>query len=79
MHKCSEGFTWDCTQTGLHPLSKDWIVVARGGFYSYHIHQGNTSDKKKNKKKVKFYEYKKIEYFFLIWVQFCVGAIPHLP
>jgi hypothetical protein len=51
------------------------------GFYSYYIHQGNYSDKKKENlnKKVKLYAYKKIFFFFLkdrcnsVWVQFNVS------
>ena len=34
------GFTWYCTNF----LRIDFSV-ARGGFYSYYIHQGNKSDK----------------------------------
>ena len=53
------------------PLNKEYIlcieslkvgfVVAGGGFYYYHIHPGNKSDKeRKTVRKNKFYAYKKI-------------------
>ena len=50
-------------------------------FNSYYIHQGNKSDQERQiaNKKVNFYAYKKILYIFKRWVQFRVGAIPHLP
>ena len=60
----SPRFTWYCTH-----FLKIGFVVAGGVLYSYYIHKGNKSDKKKNcKKSVKFYAYKKI---FLK-----MGAIP---
>ena len=66
----------------LHPHGialtlKIGFVVAGGGFYSYYIHQGNISDKEREK--LSFMHTKKINEFFNKWLQFRVGAIPRLP
>ena len=64
------------------------LVVARGGFYSYYIHQGNKSDKERKiaRKKLSFMHTKRFHTLFKRWVQFKysnvqfrVGAIPRLP
>ena len=72
----SEGFTWYCNHTELHPLFLIGYVVAGVGFYSYYIHQGNKDRKKYCMKKVLCSQ--KDIIFFLRWVQFRVGAIPRL-
>jgi hypothetical protein len=56
-------------------------VVAGGGFYSYYIYQGNKSDKERKilTEKFSFMHTKRFNTFFKRWVQFRVGAIPHLP
>ena len=53
-------------------------MVAGGGFYSYYIHQGNKSDKKRKivRKMLSFMHTKSFNIFFKRWGQFRVGAIP---
>ena len=69
-----KGFT--CTH-----FLKVGFVVAWGDFYSYHIHQGNKSDKEREnvRKKISFMHTKGFNIFLKIWVQFPVCAIPRLP
>ena len=67
----------------LHPHGialtlKIGFVVAGGGFYSYYIHQGNISDKEREK--LSFMHTKKFNDFFKngcnsVWVQFHVYRI----
>ena len=68
------------TQNCTHFL-KIGFVVAKGGFYSYYIHQGNESDKERKilRKKLGFMHTKRFYTFFKRWVQFRAGAIPRLP
>ena len=60
--------TQNCTQ-----FLKIGFVVARDGFYSYNIHQGNKSDKERKivRKKVCFMHTKRFNAFFKK-----MGAIP---
>ena len=55
-----------------------WSPLARGGFYSYYIHQRNISDKERKIvwKKLSFKHTKRFNTFSLKWVQSRVGAIP---
>ena len=72
-----------CGSLGIAPtrncthILKIGIVVAGGGFYSYYIQQGNTSDKERIflKKKLSFMHTKRFNTF----VHFRMGAIPNLP
>ena len=56
-------------------------MIAGGGFIPVITIKEKNRIKKDNynKKKNKFYAYKKIKYIFKIWVQFRLGAIPRLP
>ena len=68
--------TLDCTH-----FLKIGFVIAGGGLYSYHIHQGNKSDRGRKivRKKLSFTHTKILKTFFKGWVQFRVDAIPRLP
>ena len=57
------------------------FMVAGGGFYSYHIHQWNKSDKERKivRTKLSFIHTKRFSTFFKRWMKFRLGAIPRLP
>ena len=66
-----------CGSLSIAPIG---IVIARGRFYFYYIHQGNKTYKERKilRKKLSFMHTKRFNIFFKRGVQFCVGAIPRL-
>ena len=61
------------------------FVVARNGFYSYYIHQGNKSQKERKivRKKLSFMHTKRFKFFFKngcnsVWVQFTISRVVFL-
>ena len=56
----------------LHQHGKIGFVVAGGGFYSYHIHQGNKSDKERKivRKKFSFINANRFNTFFKLLILF---------